>query len=143
MSVFERLLKFESIELPACRCGRELDIDRIELVPGSDGRVRIYQCQSCGTELRLPEAATTDEGKSNINTSTIRNDDRRAWAEVQRREMAEDRKIGQIILGSLAALALLCGLIIAFSGKVSNIADRGEPMNTGSTGTAPTGTPPK
>ena len=62
MSVFERLLKPDSIELPACRCGRELEIDRIELVPDSDERVRIYQCQSCGTELRLPESATTDTG---------------------------------------------------------------------------------
>lgn len=117
MSVFERLLKPDSIELPACRCGRELEIDRIELVPDSDERVRIYQCQSCGTELRLPESATTNTG--NINTNTIRNDDRRAWAEVQRREMAEDRRIGQIVLGSLAALALLLGLVIVFSGKIS------------------------
>ena len=28
-------------------------IDQIELVPDSEAHVRIYQCQHCGSELRL------------------------------------------------------------------------------------------
>ena len=80
---------------------------------------------------------------NNHDSSTNRNEDRRAWAENQRRERAEDRKIGQIIMGSLAALALLCGLIVVFSARTSNVADRSDPMTTGSTGTAPTSTPTK
>ena len=53
MSVFERLLKPDSAELPDCRCGKEMAIDRIELIPDSDARIRIYQCQYCHSELRL------------------------------------------------------------------------------------------
>ena len=142
MSVFERLLKSESTELPACQCGGKMEIERIELIPDSDARVRIYQCQYCRSELRLPESATTDAGMTrNHDTGASRNEDRRVWAEYHRREMAEDRKIGQIILGSLAALALICGLVFMFSGRTSNVADRSEPMTTGSTGTAPANTP--
>ena len=138
MSVFERLLKSDNTELPDCRCGRQMEIDRIELVPDSEARLRIYQCQYCGSELRLTESATTDAGMATSqDNSTNRNEDRRAWVENHRRELAEDRKIGRIILGSLAALALLCGLIVIFSGGTSNVADRSKPMTTGSTGTAP------
>jgi hypothetical protein len=53
MSVFERLLEPESTELPLCRCGKEMAIDRIELTPDPDTRIRIYQCQHCRSELRL------------------------------------------------------------------------------------------
>jgi len=53
MSSIERLLKPGSTELPDCRCGREMAIDQIELVPESEARVRIYKCQHCGSELRL------------------------------------------------------------------------------------------
>ena len=142
MSVFERLLKSESTELPACQCGGKMEIERIELIPDSAARVRIYQCQYCHSELRLPESATTGaEITRDHHTSSSRNEDRRAWAEFNRREMAEDRKIGQIILGSLAALALVFGLIVMFSGNTSNVADRSEPLTTGSTGTAPANTP--
>ena len=70
---------------------------------------------------------------------------RRTWGENNRREVAEDRKIGRIILTSLAALVLLCGLFVVSSGKVRklNIADRSEPMTAGSTGTVLTTTPTK
>ena len=145
MSVFERLLKSESTELPACQCGGKMEIERIELIPDSDARVRIYQCQYCGSERRLSEWATTHaEITTNHDTSPSRDDeDRRAWAEYHRREMAEDRKIGQIILGAFAVLALVFGLIVMFSGNTSNVADRSEPMTTGSTGTTPAKTPTK
>ena len=53
MSSIERLLEPGSTELPDCRCDREMAIDQIELVPDSEARVRIYQCQYCGSELRL------------------------------------------------------------------------------------------
>ena len=53
MSVIERLLEPGSIELPDCRCGKEMAIDRIDLVPNSDTRIRVYQCQYCRSELRL------------------------------------------------------------------------------------------
>ena len=138
MSVFERLLKSESTELPACQCGGKMEIERIELILNSDARVRIYQCQYCGSELRLPESAMTDvEMTRNHDSSSSRNEDRRIWAEYHRREVAEDRKIGRIILGSLAVLALVFGLIVMLSGNTSNVADRSEPVTMGSTGTAP------
>ena len=78
---------------------------------------------------------------SNHDDGSNRNDDRGNWSESNRREVAEDRKIGQIILGSLAALALVFGLIVMFSGNTSNVADRSESLTTGSTGTAPANTP--
>ena len=53
MSVFERLLEPDSTELPDCRCGREMAIDRIELIPDSEAQIRIYQCQYCHHEMRL------------------------------------------------------------------------------------------
>jgi hypothetical protein len=53
MSVLERLLKPDSTELPDCRCGKKMAIDRIELIPDSDARVRFYQCLYCGSEMRL------------------------------------------------------------------------------------------
>ena len=141
MSVFERLLKSESTE-PACQCGGKMAIERIELIPDTDARVSVYQCQYCLSELRLPDSATTDVGITrNHDTGPSRNEDRRVWAEYHRREVAEDRKFGQIILGSLAALALICGLIVMFSGNTSNVANHSEPVATGSTGTAPANTP--
>jgi len=75
MSVVQRLLKSKSIEFPACQCGGKMAIERIELIPDSDARFHIYQCPYCRRELRLPGSATTD-----VDTSTSRNDDRRAWA---------------------------------------------------------------
>ena len=71
---------------------------------------------------------STDDNGSN------RKDDRGIWSEFNRREVAEDRKIGQIILGSLAVMALVFGLLFMFNGNISNVADRSEPVATGSTG---------
>ena len=53
MSVFERLLEPDSTELPDCRCGKEMAIDQIEIIPDSDARIRIYRCEYCHGELRL------------------------------------------------------------------------------------------
>ena len=53
MSVFERLLEPDSTELPDCQCGKEMAIDRIELIANSDAQIRIYQCQYCRSEMRL------------------------------------------------------------------------------------------
>ena len=44
-------------------------------------------------------------------------------SENNQREKAEDRKIGQIIMTGLAALALIFGLIVIFNSKASNVAD--------------------
>ena len=44
-------------------------------------------------------------------------------SEINQRGKAEDRKIGQIIKASLAALALIFGLIVIFNSKASNVAD--------------------
>ena len=78
---------------------------------------------------------------SNHDDGSTRNDDRGNWSKSNRREVAEDRKIGQIILGSLAVLALVFGLIVMFSGGTFNVAGRGEPVTTGSTGATPTNVP--
>ena len=40
MSSIERLLEPGNTELPDCRCGREMAIDQIELVPDSEAHVR-------------------------------------------------------------------------------------------------------
>ena len=75
---------------------------------------------------------------SNYDNGSDRNDDRAMWSESDRREVAEDRKIGRIILGSLSLLALVFGLIVIFSGYTSNVADRNAPVATGSTGSTAT-----
>ena len=41
----------------------------------------------------------------------------------ENKEKAEDRKIGQIIMAGLAALALILGLIVICNSKASNVAD--------------------
>ena len=74
---------------------------------------------------------------NNQENSTSGNDDRRAWAEHNRRERAEDRKIGQIILGSLAVLVFVFGfLMLTFVDWNSAVATRSEPTTSG-TGTTP------
>ena len=80
---------------------------------------------------------------SNRDNGTNRNDDRRTRSEYDRRERAEDRKIGQVILGSLAVLVLGFVLIVMFSGRIFNVADRSEPLATGSTAPTATTTPTK
>ena len=59
MSAFERLMVPGCTELPACRCGQEMDIASIERLPeGSDAAVRIYRCPTCHHEMRLTVWAT-------------------------------------------------------------------------------------
>jgi hypothetical protein len=54
MSMFERLLEPGCTELPACRCGADMEIASIELLPeGRDADVRVYRCGACGHEMRL------------------------------------------------------------------------------------------
>jgi len=52
MSFFERLLEPGCTELPACRCGKEMTVARIE-AKSSNAHIRIYECQACDHELRL------------------------------------------------------------------------------------------
>ena len=45
MSAFERLLAPGCTELPACRCGKEMQIASLDQLPGrSDAYVRVYNC---------------------------------------------------------------------------------------------------
>jgi hypothetical protein len=54
MSGFERLLEPGCTERPACRCGKEMEIARVEQLPdGSDADVRVYRCAACQHEMRL------------------------------------------------------------------------------------------
>ena len=54
MSVFERLLVPGCTELPACRCGEEMQIASVDRLPErSDAVIRIYKCPACGHEMRL------------------------------------------------------------------------------------------
>lgn len=54
MSGFGRLLEPGCTERAACRCGKEMEIARIERLPdGSDADVRIYRCAACQHEMRL------------------------------------------------------------------------------------------
>jgi hypothetical protein len=54
MSAFERLLEPGCTELPACRCGTEMQIARIDRLPeGSDAHIRVYICRACHYEMRL------------------------------------------------------------------------------------------
>ena len=54
MSAFERLLVPGCTELPACRCGKEMQIASLDQLPGrSDVYVRVYNCPACHQERRL------------------------------------------------------------------------------------------
>ena len=54
MSLYERLLIPGSIELPECRCGKEMQIVRDEELPErTDAQIRIYNCPACQHEMRL------------------------------------------------------------------------------------------
>jgi Zn ribbon nucleic-acid-binding protein len=54
MSSYERLLASGSTELPECRCGKEMQLWRIEEIPGrTDAQIRIYNCPTCQHEMRL------------------------------------------------------------------------------------------
>src|ERR1700733_3408150 len=59
MSKFERLLVPGCIELPACRCGKEMQIASLDQLPGrSNAYVRVYICSACHHERRLTVWAT-------------------------------------------------------------------------------------
>lgn len=54
MSDLERLLVPGCIDMPTCRCGQEMHIDRADPVFGqADTHIRVYKCLACGHELRL------------------------------------------------------------------------------------------
>ena len=54
MSAFERLLVPGCTELPECRCGKEMQIARVDrLQEKSDVHIRVYYCPSCHHEMRL------------------------------------------------------------------------------------------
>jgi hypothetical protein len=54
MSFYERFLIPGSTELPDCRCGKEMQITRIDELPDrTDAKIRIYNCPACQHEMRL------------------------------------------------------------------------------------------
>jgi hypothetical protein len=54
MSAFERLLVPGSTELPACRCGTEMQIASLDQISDrSDAIIRVYGCPACHHEMRL------------------------------------------------------------------------------------------
>ena len=54
MSAFERLLVPGCTDLPACRCGKEMQIANLDRLPGrNDVYVRVYNCPACHHERRL------------------------------------------------------------------------------------------
>ena len=59
MSAFERLLVAGCFELPACRCGKEMQLGSLDrLVARSDAHIRVYNCSTCHHEMRLSVWAT-------------------------------------------------------------------------------------
>jgi len=50
--MIERLLEPGSTELPACQCGREMTLARLE-AKADDTRLKIFECSACGREMRL------------------------------------------------------------------------------------------
>jgi hypothetical protein len=51
---FERLLVPGCTDLPACRCGKEMQIVRTSSFPeGTEAHIRVYDCPVCHHELRL------------------------------------------------------------------------------------------
>jgi hypothetical protein len=54
MPDLERLLVPGCTEMPICRCGEEMRIDRTYLGPRkTDTHIRVYKCLACGHEMRL------------------------------------------------------------------------------------------
>jgi hypothetical protein len=54
MSAFERLLVPGNTELPECRCGKEMQIARVDEFPDrTDAQIRVYNCSTCHHEMRL------------------------------------------------------------------------------------------
>ena len=68
MSAFERLLVPGCTELPACRCGKEMQIASLDQLPGrSDAYVRVYNCPACHHERRLPFGLPTQWLKGRLS----------------------------------------------------------------------------
>ena len=54
MSTLERLLVPGCTELPACRCGEEMQLTSIDPLPDTaDVHRRVYKCAACDHEMRL------------------------------------------------------------------------------------------
>ena len=54
MSSFERLLGPDCADVRKCRCGKEMQIVRVERLPDrNDAHIRIYNCSACHHEMRL------------------------------------------------------------------------------------------
>jgi hypothetical protein len=69
MSSFERLLAPGSTELPECRCGDEMQLERTDELPDStDAQIRIYKCASCSHEMRLTVWASTTPPRHPFDT---------------------------------------------------------------------------
>src|SRR6516165_7645665 len=63
MSAFERLLEPGCTESPVCRCGREMEVARIEQLPeGTDADLRVYHCPTCHHGLRRDICASQRYG---------------------------------------------------------------------------------
>jgi hypothetical protein len=54
MSSIERLLAFDCTDGPECRCGEEMQIAGVEILPDrTDAQIRVYRCSTCQHEMRL------------------------------------------------------------------------------------------
>jgi hypothetical protein len=63
ISDLERLLVAGCTEMPECRCGKEMRIDRTYSVSGkTDTHIRIYKCLACDHEMRLTVWGSDDTG---------------------------------------------------------------------------------
>ena len=71
MLAFERLLVPGCTELPACRCGKEMQIASLDQLPGkSDAYVRVYNCPACHHERRLTVGLPTQRLKGRVGRRT-------------------------------------------------------------------------
>ena len=65
---FERLLVPGCTDLPACRCGKEMQIARTSSLPeGTEAHIRVYDCPVCHHELRLTVWGREPEGLKNMS----------------------------------------------------------------------------
>ena len=53
MSYFERALEADRIEMPECRCGKEMQLQRIEPAPDRRKAWALCCCLACQHEIRL------------------------------------------------------------------------------------------
>jgi hypothetical protein len=64
MSAFERLLAPGCTELPACRCGEEMQLASIDPLPDTaDVHIRVYNCAACDHEMRLTVWADVEDAE--------------------------------------------------------------------------------